>query len=117
MKVGLTCLLSLFLLAPAVAGGRGPIDVRVRPAFAQAPAEVIVMVFVEPAADPRELTVAAESPEYFRASTVSLDGAASSRSHRFAWHAFPPGVYEITARVRDAYGRHFYSRTRLEVLP
>ena len=54
---------------------------------------------VEPDAKNREMSVVAESEEFYRASTVQLDGDRGPLRSTFELRGLPPGEYEVTAAV------------------
>ena len=99
------CVVALMVLAfdghawPQAAGERaGPrIRLSVYPTVSQAPAVLRIQVYVTPEADNRLLQIVAESDEYFRSSSIALEGARASRFHGVEYRSVPPGVYTVLA--------------------
>lgn len=76
-----------------------PLELRIRPSAAAAPAGIQATAFVERDAKNVALTLAAECPEYLRRSTVPLDGADSARKHIVVFESLPACTYEIRATL------------------
>ena len=75
------------------------------PAIAFAPATLVIKTRVEPDADNREMDVVAESDEFYRSSTVQLDGDRAPVTSTFRLHGLPPGEYDVTAVVAGVNGQ------------
>ena len=75
------------------------VRVRVSPASAMAPADVLVYVTIERSAENRVLRVSAESEDFLRSSEVSLEGEGSARVSIFRFRDLPAGEYDVTADV------------------
>ena len=69
----------------------------VSPVVARAPALLRIQVYVDPAPDNRLLEIVTESGEYFRSSSIPLEGEHASRSHRVEYRSVPPGAYTVLA--------------------
>ena len=69
----------------------------VSPVVARAPALLRIQVYVDPAPDNRLLEIVTESGDYFRSSSIPLEGARASRSHRVEYRSVPPGAYTVLA--------------------
>ena len=84
---------------PQAAGGRAEPRLRlfVSPAVSLAPAVLRIQVYVDPAPGNRLLEIVAESGEYFRSSSIALEGARASRSHGVEYRSVPPGTYTVLA--------------------
>jgi hypothetical protein len=52
----------------------------------------------------RAVEVVAESPEYYRASEVQLNGEDAPRTTTFEFRSLPPGTYEVKAVLLDSAG-------------
>lgn len=76
----------------------------IRPAVAIAPASVRVSASVEPDAENRALDFVADSPSFYRRSTVDLDGASASRLHTVEFRSLPEGNYEIRVTLTGVEG-------------
>ena len=94
----------LLLLGP-VSAPRTPakqiVEIRVRGHFFAAPATVPVTIAVEPGASNRALVVEADSDDYYRSSTIELDGENEKRLHTVELRSLPAGEYVLRAEVRS----------------
>ncbi len=110
-------LTAAFVLAMAVhAEPVNPLTMRLLPGFvAPAPAQLQVLATIEAHIDNRELEVVAQSPTFYRSSTITLDGDRAPRLNEFRFRNLPSGQYEVTAiligsqgRARAVQSRHFH---------
>jgi hypothetical protein len=94
-------LLLVLQIAPAPAGvpARERIVLRVRPAFAQAPATLWIEVMVEADERNRSLVIAVDSGEYYRSTAIALEGAQAPRFHSVQYASVPAGVYAVRAEL------------------
>lgn len=76
-----------------------PIRVRVLPALAIGPADVIVETIVEPDAHNREVEIMVDSPNYTASSIVSLEGDKAPRVRDMRFRQLPAGSYEVSATL------------------
>jgi len=102
MRAALLCV-GLLLAVPAL-DGRELLRMRVTPAMVMAPGFLTVRVNVEAAAENRSLQVVAESPDFYRSSEISLDGAHASPLAVFEFRDLPTGLYEVTGVLVGAHG-------------
>ena len=110
-----TLILSGVILFNAIAANAGErLSVRVSPALAHAPADIIVYVTLERSAENRLLRVSAESDDFFRSSEVTLDGEGSARVMILHFLQLPPGTYDVTVDVKGVNGQT-KGRARCEV--
>jgi len=110
-----TLILSGVMLFNAVAANAGErLSVRVSPALAHAPADIIVYVTLERNAENRLLRVSAESDDFFRSSEVTLDGEDNARVMILHFLQLPPGAYSVTVDVKGVNGQT-KGRARCEV--
>src|SRR5687768_6364512 len=93
-----------------------PIELRLTSKFALSPATMRSLVRVAPHEDNRKLRVEIDSPGYFRASEIDLDGLHAPPNHYFAWSELPAGSYSIIVTVLGANGRRVSSDLPFEVL-
>ena len=87
---------------PARAGDR--MTLRVSPAVAFAPANLIVRTMIEADARNRAVEIVAESPEFYRSSEIQLDGENAPRTTTFEFRSLPPGTYEVKATLLGSDG-------------
>ena len=90
----------LVILSVAVdAGGLPAIALSVTPRVAHVPGRVRIRAVVEPDAKNRGLQIVADSDDYYRSSTVQLDGAAGARITVVQFSGLPLGNYRISANL------------------
>ena len=87
---------------PLGAGER--ITLKVTPAVAFAPANLIVRAMIIADADNRAVEIIAESPEFYRSSMIQLEGESAARVTTFEFRSLPPGTYEVRANLFGASG-------------
>jgi hypothetical protein len=97
--------LGMVFTASAIAGAKEPLSIRVTPAFAFAPATLVIRTSVEPHAENRSMEVVADSGSFYRSSAVQLEGDQSPRTTTFQFRSLPPGEYQVTVSVMGADGR------------
>ena len=97
--------LGLTLAATTAAGANQPLALKVSPAVSFAPADLIVQTRVEPEAENRFMEVVAESEDFYRSSTVELEGDRAAKTTRFEFRGLPQGEYDVTVTVMGADGR------------
>jgi hypothetical protein len=78
---------------------------KVSPAVAFAPANLIVKALIPADADNRAVQIIAESEQFYRSSEVHLDGDRAPRTNVIEFRSLPPGVYEVTAILLGSAGR------------
>ena len=78
------------------------IEIRLRGRYYAEPATVRITVAVEPGAENRALLVEADSSQYFRSSTLTLDGEKEKRLHTVEFKNLPAGSYTLRAQVRSS---------------
>ena len=76
-------------------GAGEPITMRVSPAVAFAPANLIVRATIEADSENRAVVVTADSADFYRASEMQLNGEQAPRTNTFEFRSLPPGSYEI----------------------
>lgn len=76
----------------------------VSPKFSLTPGTFRAVAIVEPDAENRWLVLCAQSAEYYRSSTIQLDGARAARRYELFFERLPSGKYLIQARVERADG-------------
>jgi hypothetical protein len=78
------------------------ISITVRPAVATVNGNAQLKVLVSRNEMNRALTWEVDGPNYYRSSSMDLQGAASPRSYFFVVRALPAGEFEVRASVRRA---------------
>jgi hypothetical protein len=97
--------LGLTLAATAALGATQSLTLKVSPAVSFAPANLVIRTQVDPDADNRSLEVVAESADFYRSSTVSLDGDRAPKTTQLEYRSLPPGEYVVSVIVTGADGR------------
>ena len=77
------------------------VEIIVRGHFFSAPATVPITIAVEPAAENRVLVVEADSDDYYRSSSIELDGDKEKRLHSVELRSLPAGEYVVRAQVKS----------------
>jgi len=100
------CFLGIVLFAATLPVGAGErITMKVSPAVAFAPANLVVRTTVEADADNRSIEIIAESPDFYRSSEIQLEGNKAARTTTFEFRSLPSGTYEVRARLIGADGQ------------
>lgn len=97
-----TARLSLIALLALVSLGvhaGEPLRVRVVPAFALNPADVMVETVIEPDVRNRGVEITVDSPNFFATSTVTLEGDRAPRVRATHFRQLPAGSYEVSATL------------------
>ena len=97
-----TWLCGLLVLATPPLGAGERLTMVVSPAFAFAPANLIVRATVEADKDNRSIEIVADSDEFYRSSEVQLDGAQAPRFTSLEFRSLPPGSYQIRVTLIGA---------------
>ena len=87
---------------PLGAGER--LTMKVSPAVAFAPANLIVRATIVADADNRAVEIVAESEDFYRSSTIQLEGDRAARTNTFEFRSLPPGTYEVRAHLLGSNG-------------
>ena len=85
---------------PLGAGER--ITMKISPAVAFAPADLIIRATIVADADNRSVEVVAESMDFYRSSEIQLEGEKAPRTNMFEFRSLPPGTYEVRANLLGA---------------
>jgi len=99
MKLGFGFVGILLAAATHPAGAGERMFMKVTPAVAFAPANLIVRAVVEADADNRAIAVVAESEDFYRSSEIQLDGDHAPRTSTFEFRSLPPGKYNVRAML------------------
>lgn len=115
MKVrGLLVVASLLL--PLSAGAGEKLSMKVSPAIAFAPANLVVRAYVTADPDNRAIEVVAESPDFYRSSEMQLDGDKAPRINVFEFRSLPTGTYQVSASLIGSQGRRALVRSEVNVM-
>jgi hypothetical protein len=96
---------SLMILASTSTTGAGErLHIRVSPAVAFAPANLVVRTIVERNSANRSMQVVAESPTFYRSSEIPLEGDNGPRVSTVEFASVPSGSYDVTAILLDGDG-------------
>ena len=87
------------LLCAATPGAGERMTVKVSPAVAFAPANLIVRTMIEADADNRAIAIVAESADFYRSSEIQLDGDHAPRTNTVEFRSLPSGTYQVKAML------------------
>jgi hypothetical protein len=104
MKVRAALLGMLMITATRPLGAGEKITMKVSPAVAFAPANLIVRAMVIADADNRAVEIVAQSEDFYRSSMIQLDGENAARTSQFEFRSLPPGTYEVRANLYGSNG-------------
>jgi hypothetical protein len=96
-RTGSILLLLTFMIVPARA--ENGISIRVTPQLCVEGSNVRITVNVERRDDNRMLTIVADSPDFFRISSIQLSGDRAAVQHQLMLNALPSGTYEVRATL------------------
>ena len=106
----------LLISAPGLNAGH-KLALKVTPAIGMAPAYVVATITVEHDADNRQLEVAAESPDFYRSSVITLDGDRAPRTNQFTWRDMPGGEYTVVAVLYGNDGQRAIAQRSVLITP
>ena len=104
----------LVSVLPLVGGDR--LILRITPALALAPANLIVRAIVEANPSNRGLEVVADSPNFYRGTEIELQGENAPRTSIFEFRGLPGGTYHVTAALIDASGHRLVVQRQIQVI-
>jgi hypothetical protein len=104
------------LVAAETLNADEPISVSVWPAVAVARASAQLRVFVERDDANRALTWEVDGPDYYRSSTMQLDGTAAPKSWFFFVHDLAEGEYDVRATVTRSNNSQSMAISRIVVV-
>jgi len=105
MKVRVVLFGILMLVGTLRLGAGERIMLKVSPAVAFAPANLVVRATIPADADNRAVEIVAESDDFYRSSETQLEGERAARTSMFEFRSLPPGTYEVRANLVGANGR------------
>jgi hypothetical protein len=108
----------LMLMTTSLPTGAGErITMKVSPAVAFAPANLIVRAMIEADAQNRAVQIVAESVDFYRSSEVQLEGDKAARTSMIEFRNLPPGAYEVRALLFGSDGRQrAFARQQVNVI-
>lgn len=89
---------------PVGAGESERLTLRVSPAVAFAPANLVVRATILADESNRTVQIIAESEEFYRSSEIQLEGDHAPRTTQFEFRSLPQGSYEVRAVLRGSRG-------------
>ena len=89
---------------PVGAGESDRLTLRVSPAVAFAPANLVVRATIAADESNRAVEIVAESESFYRSSEIQLEGDRAPRTNMFEFRSLPPGNYEVRATLRGSRG-------------
>jgi hypothetical protein len=99
-------LFGILMASTTLSVGAGErITMKVSPAVAFAPANLVVRTTIEADAENRAVEIVAESPDFYRSSEIQLEGDRAARTTTFEFRSLPPGTYEVRAKLFGADGQ------------
>jgi hypothetical protein len=98
------CSLTCVVLGAQRLNGGEALRMQVSPSVSRAPAALTVRLMVEATAGDRTLKVIAESPDFYRSSEISIDGAHAAPLNVFQFRGLPTGLYQVTAVLAGTHG-------------
>lgn len=104
------------LFAGGEAAATEKLSLRVTPNVSSAPSNVVVQARVARDADNRWLHIEADSGEFFRSSSIQLDGDKAPTVTEVRLANLPSGEYAVSAVLRDSHGDETTVRRTVIVL-
>jgi len=99
MKVrGLLCGLMLAMGSFTV-GAEDTITMNASPQISFAPAHLTVRTRIEPDVSNRAIEIVIDSEDFYRSTTIELEGDQAPRSSVFEFRGVPGGTYQVSARL------------------
>ena len=96
----------LLIAASTVSGtAKESVSIRVSPAVAFAPADLIIRTSVEPDERNRAVEIVADSDAFYRSSAVPLEGNRAPKTTTVTFHGVPAGDYSVTAVLIGEHGQ------------
>ena len=117
MKLQATLFGILMLITTLPMGAGERITVKVSPAVAFAPANLVVRTMIEADQDNRAVEIIAESADFYRSSQIQLEGDKAPRTTSFEFRSLPPGTYDVRALLIGADGeQRAFARQTINVI-
>ena len=90
---------------------------RVSPSVAFEPAVLTIRTVIETDIENRALEIVAQSADYYRSSSIQLDGASAPRLNVFEFRNLPTGTYDVTSVLIGSRGERAIVSRRFQVAP
>ena len=103
-RIALLGVLTCTAAMPVGAREPEPLMLRVSPAVAFAPANLVVRATIVANESNRAVEIIAESEDFYRSSEIQLEGDRAPRTSMFEFRSLPPGTYEVRAVLRGTRG-------------
>ena len=103
------CVAVIFAVISGAANADEKLSMKVSPAVAFAPANLIVRTTIASDADNRAIEIVAESPDFYRSSEMQLDGESAPKTSMFQFRSLPMGEYMVRAVLKGQGGRELAS--------
>ena len=100
-----------------IIGADEAVSIAVRPAVTVARGSTQLKVFVERNDRNRSLKWEVDGPNYYRSSSLELEGASSPRSWFFNVHNLPEGEYDVRVTVTRSDRSEAVALSNIHVLP
>src|SRR5688572_13285510 len=88
---------------------------KMSPATAFEPAVLTVRTVIEADAENRALEIVAQSADYYRSSSIQLDGASAPRLNVFEFRNLPTGTYDVMSVLVGSGGERATVLRRFQV--
>jgi hypothetical protein len=112
-----TWTIGMAIAATTVGAANESLSMRVSPATAFAPANLVIRTRVEPDAANRAIEVIADGGDFLRSSMMQLEGDHAPKTSVFEFRSVPPGEYQVTASLIGADGkRRAMARAHVNVI-
>jgi hypothetical protein len=105
MKWGAALFGILLLIGARPLGAGERLTLKVSPAVAFAPANLVVRATILADAENRAVEIVAESDDFYRSSQMQLEGEKAARTSMFEFRNLPSGTYEVRGNLLGADGR------------
>lgn len=92
------------------------ISITVRPAVTSFRGNAQLRVLVSRSEKNRVLVWEVDGPNYYRSSSIALDGAAAARSYLFTVRDLPQGEFDVRATVKRSDSSAAMDRSRIKVV-
>jgi hypothetical protein len=97
-------MLAVLLVPTATTADQARIRLRVWPAYAMAPADVRIDAVVEPREENRALRITVDNGEFFRSSTIALEGDKAPKYYSVQYRSLPEGDFAVQLALIDEQG-------------